>query len=84
MDMVTVYAMTIANMFNAKDSGKPFSEAEYLYYQSCLDFMTEVNRIKTLDLRIQIERIENGQPPIGPKPKEDKDEDEEGIVPEGH
>lgn len=92
MDMVTIYAITINNMFSAKDSGKPFTEPEFLYYQSCLDFMTEVNRLKTMDLRFQIERIENGKSPIfGPdpdasKPKETKDggeEGEEGTVPKG-
>ena len=96
MDMVTIYAVTINNMFAAKDAGRPLIEPEFLYYQSCLDFMVEVNRLKTMDLRFQIERIENGQSPIfgtdpnskpEPKPKETKDsgeEGEEGSVPEGH
>lgn len=90
MDTTTLYAITINNMFTAKDGGRPLTEPEFLYYQSCLDFMVEVNRIKTIDLRLQIERIENGQldlnrPNDTSRAEETKnpEEGEEGSVPEG-
>lgn len=73
----------------AKDQGKPLSENEYLYMTACMDYLREVHRAKTLELRLHIERFENEQlskqyPENQPKPETPKTEKTEEANEDGH
>lgn len=68
MDPLYVF---LNNIFMLKAQGIILSESEYIYYMTTLDLMSEVNRLKTMDLRTQREILENG------KPSEDADTKDE-------
>lgn len=71
LDQIALMIISANNLFMARDQGRVLTESEFLYMQSCMDFLTDVNRAKALELRMHIERFENGNPEHKPENRTD-------------